>query len=472
MDFEFYIKKLLKKIDDQDLMIKEAINQLDELSKENEKLEKENKELKELLLKTQGNNIRKTSRNSNLPPSSDIGRTSRKKSLRKKSNLKSGGQPGHKGSTLKWNSSPNKIIPCIPKSCCACGKHLNVNNKLFSFAKQEIDLPPIKPIITQFNSYEIKCTCGKNNKGKLPARLKARVQYGPFIRTWINYLSVYQFVPYKRLKEFLNVGFGINISQGTIFNTIKRSAAKMNGIYQSIQEFITVSNIVGADETIIFVNGKKWYNWVWQNKKATFITCENNRRKDNIYKYFPHGFPNATLISDRYSAHLSTPAKAHQICWVHILRHLIYLQEAEPNLWINQLKELFRKAKHLQNLKSVNNRQSLKAKYLEQQFNQLLLCDIDKAKFPDSFLLRNSLIKNRDAILCFIYDKSIPYHNNGSELAIRNAKVKMKISGCFKSAQKHYAVIRSVVDTLIKNNKPIFCNLLRIEQQLDITLGF
>jgi transposase len=81
------------------------------------------------------------------------------------------------------------------------------------------------------------------------------------------------------------------------------------------------------------------------------------------------------------------------------------------------------------------------------------------------------LIKNRDAILTFLYHLEIPPDNNGSERAIRNAKVKMKISNQFKSVDfaNHYAVVRSVIDTTIKNSKNVFDALSCLADQKLIT---
>ena len=60
--------------------------------------------------------LAKDSHNSHLPPSSD--RFVRKpKSLRKKSEKKSGGQPGHPGSSLSWSSTPDEIIEQHVERC-------------------------------------------------------------------------------------------------------------------------------------------------------------------------------------------------------------------------------------------------------------------------------------------------------------------------------------------------------------------
>ena len=51
--------------------------------------------------------------------------------------------------------------------------------------------------------------------------------------------------------------------------------------------------------------------------------------------------------------------------------------------------------------------------------------------------------------------------NNGSERAIRNIKVKQKISGQFKTLQNAniFAVLRSVIDTTIKNGNNVLNTL-------------
>jgi len=79
----------------------------------------------------------------------------------------------------------------------------------------------------------------------------------------------------------------------------------------------------------------------------------------------------------------------------------------------------------------------------------------------------NRLIKNRDSIFTFLYYKDVPPDNNGSERAIRNVKVKMKISNQFKSLEfaQHYAVIRSVIDTTIKNSMNVFDALINLAKQ-------
>jgi len=65
------------------------------------------------------------------------------------------------------------------------------------------------------------------------------------------------------------------------------------------------------------------------------------------------------------------------------------------------------------------------------------------------------MVKYADHVFYFLLHKDVPPDNNGSERAIRNFKIKLKISGFFKSIEgaRGYAAISSVIDTAIKNNQ-------------------
>ena len=67
------------------------------------------------------------------------------------------------------------------------------------------------------------------------------------------------------------------------------------------------------------------------------------------------------------------------------------------------------------------------------------------------------MLKHRKYILTFLYHSQVPPDNNASERAIRNVKVKQKVSGQFKTEDgaQVYAIIRSVTDTCIKNGQNI-----------------
>ena len=74
---------------------------------------------------------------------------------------------------------------------------------------------------------------------------------------------------------------------------------------------------------------------------------------------------------------------------------------------------------------------------------------------------QNRLVKYRDFLFTFLYHPKVPPDNNASERAIRNIKVKQKISGQFKASSggHAFAVLRSVTDTIIKNKQNVVKSL-------------
>ena len=64
------------------------------------------------------------------------------------------------------------------------------------------------------------------------------------------------------------------------------------------------------------------------------------------------------------------------------------------------------------------------------------------------------MCKERQYLFTFIFVVVVPPNSHASERAIRNVKVKQKISGQFKveQAAKNFAKMQSVIDTTLKNS--------------------
>ena len=98
-----------------------------------------------------------------------------------------------------------------------------------------------------------------------------------------------------------------------------------------------------------------------------------------------------------------------------------------------------------------------KVKECEQKLDFILWqTNIPSIKKLQAFVKRWK--KNRSSIFTFLYHKEVPPDNNATERIIRNVKVKTKVSGFFKSFEgaQRFAVIRSVIDTILKNNQNLF----------------
>lgn len=444
-------------------MLEAATIEIAKLQQEVRTLKEEVSSLKERLLPP------KNSNNSSIPPSKDENRPQRNQSLRSKSNRKTGGQLGHQGSTLKMSSTPDQIEKLIPYYCNKCGNDLHKIEEILASKRQIIDIPPIRPTITEYQQYHRQCACGHLQKGEYPPHITNHIQYGPTVEAIVGYYSVYQFVPFQRMSGMLNQVFNLPISQGTIANLLDRLAAKAQPIYDYIHLQIRDSNMTGGDESGLRVNGDKHWAWVWQNLLYTFISVSDNRGKKTVQELFPDGFVNAILCSDRWQTHLSTNAKGHQLCLAHLLRDLNYLIELEQTSWAKQMKALFQKSIQLKHESSCYDPQDPKALEIERNLDELLTEQLDKespddplSKTTKTIVFQKAMNNLRDYLFTFLYHKDVPPDNNGSERAIRNFKVKMKVSGQFKTGQHIFAKLRSVADTCVKQNIPVFEAMTRI----------
>jgi hypothetical protein len=87
-------------------------------------------------------------------------------------------------------------------------------------------------------------------------------------------------------------------------------------------------------------------------------------------------------------------------------------------------------------------------------------------KSKDANLLRR-IIVHKKAVLRFMKDLDVPFTNNQAERDLRMAKVRQKISGCFRSIENAnvYARIRSFISTLKKQNRNILEGLALVHSQ-------
>ena len=205
-----------------------------------------------LLEELQKKNIRKHSSNSSLPPSTDF--FNKNKSLRSSSILKSGGQKGHQGTTLEMSSSPDKIIDLKDSFCTVCGQSFKNANFVLKAKRQVIEIPPIVPIYEEFRQYACECTsCNHFQVADFPKGVNAPLfsmesdrQCGS-VESLVSYFSVFQYIPFGRLRNLFSQVFSIPLSEGTIGNILERSAQKCQTVYQEIKSKIAKSSVVGSD---------------------------------------------------------------------------------------------------------------------------------------------------------------------------------------------------------------------------------
>src|SRR5947209_9689117 len=105
--------------------------------------------------------VRKDSTNSSIPSSKDL--IQRTRSQRKKSGKKAGGKPGHTGHHRERNAHPDRIVIVQASHCRSCGASLSGREATIGQIAQQVDLPTITPLTTEYRQVIKVCACGGCN---------------------------------------------------------------------------------------------------------------------------------------------------------------------------------------------------------------------------------------------------------------------------------------------------------------------
>ncbi len=412
---------------------------------------------------------KKNSGNSSIAPSSDISKAPKKnQSLRRSNGKKVGGQKGRMGKTLIQTDKPDEIVELDYKihNCSVCRTSLLDTLKQLKERRQVLDLElsSIGTKITEYQSFSKLCPVCKyeNHDSTFALNVTPNISYGATIKAMVSYLSASQYISHHRIVKLFEDLFNLRISQGSISNLIKQTGKLSLTDISSITKALESSLIVGIDETGCKIDGFRYWHWTFQNETNTLVVADKSRGTKVINDTFEDGFANACVVHDNYASYNSLTCKGEQLCLAHKLRDLNYAIECDDTTLMKELKDLFKEAMRDHKLPLTQGQRVVLKKKYEEVFAYLLTRPV--IQNSETHKQIKSLSRSRDKIFTFLLDENIPPDNNASERAIRNVKVKLKVSGQFKSLDgaKNYANLRSIIDTSRKRGLNEFESLLTI----------
>ncbi len=440
------------------------------LEAENQELRLENQELR--------GKLAKNSQNSSKPPSSDGLNKPKPKSLRKPSGKKSGGQKGHTGARLERVEKPDHTIIHPVTNCQECG-HLFAETAPLKQrpvsghrSRQVIDLPPLKLEVTE-HQVELKLCpdCGCQNEAAFPAEAKTSVQYGSRIKSLLVYLNQYQLLPYERTVQLVEDLFSRTISQGTLYDWNAACFQNLESTEQRIRQAILASEVVHFDETGIRQQEKLHWLHAASTEQLTFYGLHARRGKEAMLDLGLLEHYTGCAVHDHWKSYFAFSCE-HSLCNAHHLRELTYLVEQEKQGWAKSMIALLLEAKKASESMPENclAEDSVELASIDLRYDALIEEGLDqnipppeenpkkkKRGRPKQSKAKNLLDRLRDFkenVLAFLTHPLIPFDNNQGERDIRMAKLKQKISGCFRGQDggKIFSRIRGYVSTLRKND--------------------
>jgi transposase len=442
-------EELIQIIQDQQQIIQGQQQTLLELSETIVELKKEIEALKQP--------VRKDSTNSSIPTSKE--QIPRTRSQRKKSGKKAGGQPGHQGHQRERHPHPDKMVMVQASHCSHCGTSLALVEGTIGSIAQQVDLPPMTPLITEYQQVIKVCACGHCNAPVLP--ICGPVTIGPQMAALITYFNVEHSLPYARLTQITEDVLGFAISEGTVANKLKDMLAQTKGIIQRIKAHIIAAAWAGSDETGTHVGGKTFWQWVWQSPEASYYVVDKRRGYEVVKEHFTQSYQ-GVLVHDCWSAQNNTPAGAHQLCHAHLVRNLQYAVDKERSVFAYRVQRLLLKSERARDAiwqegVAAERRQAVIGSYQDVLESLLEMPLIHK----EERRLQKRLIKHKDWIFTFMGYPDVPPDNNSSERAIKAVKLKDKVSGGFRSelGASRFAQLLSLTQTLRKQHLPILASL-------------
>ena len=428
-------------------------------------LEQENAELKERL--------RKSSRNSSKPPSSDGPADRHNRRSKKPTGRTPGGQPGHEKHErpLVAPEKVSKRVVLRPKWCAKCTTPLSGSDPE-PHRHQHFELPEVEPIVHEYVLHTLCCRrCGHATKAALPEGVPARV-FGPSVAATCSYLMGVHRLGKRGTAEALRDLFGLPISVGAVVDLQEDVSKALAAPYEEALAHAQAAPVKNADETSWREgNGSKCARaWLWtmvtehvivfmihksrgQDAAAMLLLGAKTAIKDVVF---------GCLGTDRHGAYNFWPLALRQFCWSHLRRDFTAIAERRGNagrvgrLLLEETERMFAWWHRVRDGTLTRVRFQVYMRALRARV-EALLQEGSVLDHKSTARTCAKLLKSSVALWTFARIEGVEPTNNSGERAVRHGVICRKLSGGTKSANGSRFVERmlTVHATLRLQKRPI-----------------
>lgn len=373
-----------------------------------------------------------TSQNSSKPPSSDppgIPRPPKDSTGRAR-----GGQPGHK-QHKRERLEPDEVVALVPERCGRCRRRLHGKDPS-PRVHQVIELPEIRPHVTDYELHELGCSCGAHTRAELPEGVPAGT-FGPRLTATVALLSGRYRMPKRTVKELLADFFGIDVALGSVSKMERFVSEAVAAPVEEARHAVREQDVVHQDETGWFeapVEGRKARAWLWVavSTAVTVFRVARSRGAKVAKEMLGEDF-GGFLVVDRWSAYLWKPRGMRQVCWAHLVRDFqSFVDRGGAGAKIGeqllgQAKLMFRSWHRIRDGTLTRATFQRRMKKVERKVGRLLrkavVCGNAKTEG-----MAKEILKHEPALFTFVLASGVEPTNNVAERALRGAVIWRKIS--------------------------------------------
>ena len=407
---------------------------------------------------------KKNSGNSSKPPSSERLNKPAPKSLRTKSGKSAGGQRGHKGSGMKIDREPDEVVEHRPKQCEGC-PHIGVCKLRCCGTRYEYEaIVETKLIAHKVLGCRVCRLTGEAAQGKFPANITGAKQYGPGVAGLAVSLLTVGYMSVERVQKLLS-SLRIPVSSGTIQDMLTKAAKLVKAPVENIRQTVAQLPVAHYDETGWRVAGKLHWLHCACNEQWRYYSVQEKRGQEGITETGVLPKAKGVAVHDFWKPYQKYNNVDHAMCCAHLERELVYAYETGNQAWAKLLRELLQTMCHRRKVLQSEGKEAFPEQELTEylkRYDSLVDEGLKANPIPERApgkrgrkakgkfrCLLERFRDFKDDILRFASDWRVPYTNNTAERAIRCARVKEKVSGCFrtKSGADDFALVLSFISS-------------------------
>jgi len=240
--------------------------------------------------------------------------------------------------------------------------------------------------------------------------------------------------------------YALQISEGALDAMMQRAKPCFDNQVTAILARLRRSRIVCSDETTVRIDGRTYWNWVFQNDQVVIHVVRDSRAA-NVVTETMAGHRPTIWVSDLYGAQQGH-ADLWQVCLAHQLRDCKYAIEAGDTIFAPRMKVLLLRAVVLARRRKTlaeSTRRSYQRR-LDHELNAIMVLAPTNSH---GRRLRKRYGKVRSHLFTFLEHPDAPPDNNASERELRPTATYRKVTGGFRSqwGADLFAGFRSVVGT-------------------------
>ena len=260
------------------------------------------------------------STNSSKPPSSDPPSARAERPAAPPSGKRRGGQPGHKGHRreLLPPSAVTARLDCFPPTCRACDAPLPRTRDAEPLVRQVVDVPEIKPAVTQYDCHHVTCrncaitTCGTPPPGTPTGLL------GPGVLALVSLLVAECHVSRRKVQGLLLHLLGIKVSLGALSESEQIVSDAVAGAVDEARLHALADHVKHVDATSWSSAGAYRCLWTMATAAVTVFLVATDGTRAHLQAWISR--MRGVLVTDRGTQFGFWAMAQRQICWAHLLR--------------------------------------------------------------------------------------------------------------------------------------------------------